>query len=135
MANHLVLRFDAEVQKKDIRCDYLVDDSIQRLGIDFVLLDRSRLLQVLINLMTNAIKFTQDELKRSITVRLSASVIPTVPAAFDFEYIAQKNPDATTLDTGMSLRRITRATSCFVFHVFATVVYMTYTCRSPADTL
>lgn len=66
--------FDGEVQKADIKLDFKVDDTFATCEIDWVKLDPSRLLQVLINLTTNAIKFTSAQAKRIITVRLGASL-------------------------------------------------------------
>ena len=64
--------FEGEVQTADIKMQFKVDDSFTNLGIDWVRLDPSRLLQVLINLTTNAIKFTTSEAKRTIIITLSA---------------------------------------------------------------
>lgn len=66
--------FDGEVHKADIKLDFKVDDTFATCEIDWVKLDPSRLLQVLINLTTNAIKFTSAQAKRIITVRLGASL-------------------------------------------------------------
>ena len=66
--------FDGEVHTADIKLNFQVDTSIERLGIDWVRLDPSRLLQVLINLTTNAIKFTTTQEKRVINVTLAASL-------------------------------------------------------------
>ena len=66
--------FENEVQKADIRLDFKVDQSLHRLGVDWVKIDPSRLLQVLINLTTNAIKFTTSQKKRIIRVTLGASL-------------------------------------------------------------
>ena len=66
--------FDGEVHTADIKLNFKVDDSIERFGIEWVKLDPSRLLQVLINLTTNAIKFTTTQEKRVINVTLAASL-------------------------------------------------------------
>jgi len=66
--------FDGEVHTADIKLNFKVDSSIEKLGIKWVRLDPSRLLQVLINLTTNAIKFTTTQEKRVINVTLAASI-------------------------------------------------------------
>ncbi|KAF2276980.1 uncharacterized protein EI97DRAFT_375988 [Westerdykella ornata] len=65
--------FEGEVQTAGIEMNFVVDESIQDLGIDWVRMDPSRVLQVLINLTTNAIKFTATGSNRTIKVILSAS--------------------------------------------------------------
>lgn len=65
--------FEGEVLTADIQMQFVVGESFKQLDIDWVKLDPSRVLQVLINLTTNAIKFTTTESKRTITVLLDAS--------------------------------------------------------------
>ena len=65
--------YEGEVQTAGITMEFVVSDSFKELDIDWVKLDPSRVLQVLINLTTNAIKFTTTENKRTITVILAAS--------------------------------------------------------------
>ena len=74
VAQRALKMFDGEVQTADIQLDFTVDESMQKLSVNWVKLDPSRLLQVLINLITNAIKFTSSREKRVITVKLGATL-------------------------------------------------------------
>ena len=67
-----MLRFRPEVQAKNIDFKFVPHSSIRDLGIDWMILDPSRLLQIIVNLITNAIKFTMDSPVRSITVHVCA---------------------------------------------------------------
>ncbi|KAH6642996.1 hypothetical protein C7974DRAFT_114273 [Boeremia exigua] len=71
--------FEGEVQTAGIQMEFVLGNSFKMLNIDWVRIDPSRVLQVLINLTTNAIKFTSTEETRTITVVLSAST--TRPSA------------------------------------------------------
>jgi PAS domain S-box-containing protein len=71
--------FEGEVQTAGIQMEFVLSDSFKKLNIDWVKIDPSRVLQVLINLTTNAIKFTSTEETRTITVVLAAST--TRPSA------------------------------------------------------
>jgi signal transduction histidine kinase/CheY-like chemotaxis protein len=79
--------FRPEVQAKGISFKYVSHKTLQQLDIDWVMLDPSRLLQITINLITNAIKFTQNAPKRLITVHICAHVDQPdfdVPEGFQF---------------------------------------------------
>ncbi|RDW80862.1 hypothetical protein BP5796_05560 [Coleophoma crateriformis] len=68
--------FEAELKSADTKLVFHERASLSSLHIDWTLLDPSRILQVFINLMTNAIKFTRTEPYRRITVSMAASLIP-----------------------------------------------------------
>lgn len=63
----------AELEHADIQGSVVIQQSYIDLAVDYVLMDPGRLLQVIINLLTNAIKFTQNSKLRQITIKLAAS--------------------------------------------------------------
>ncbi|KAK8206875.1 hypothetical protein M8818_004710 [Zalaria obscura] len=67
--------FDAEMERANVASTLKIEPSYLSLLHDSesVMLDPSRLLQVIINLLTNAIKFTQSQPVRQITVSLGAT--------------------------------------------------------------
>lgn len=83
--------FKPEVQAKDIEFTFQPDESLRLLDIDWVNLDPSRLLQITVNLITNAIKFTAGSSKRSISVHLGASTEEPRARVKGFEYIPTRS--------------------------------------------
>lgn len=73
VALHAVKMFQSEAKAAHIDLVFEVDQSYSDAKVDLVSLDPTRLLQVLINLITNAIKFTRSEKRRSIKVTVGAS--------------------------------------------------------------
>lgn len=67
--------FQAELKNNHIGFEYALDASFAEVGVDWVVADLARVKQVLVNLMTNAIKFTsRTSGERKITVAMGASV-------------------------------------------------------------
>lgn len=67
--------FQAELKNNHIGFEYAMDASFKEAGVDWVVADLTRIKQVLVNLMTNAIKFTsRTSGERRITVTVAASV-------------------------------------------------------------
>jgi signal transduction histidine kinase len=65
--------YASETSRADINARLIIEPTYEELGINWVVLDPSRLLQVIINLLTNAIKFTQYAETREITIYIGAS--------------------------------------------------------------
>ncbi|KAL7269483.1 hypothetical protein RUND412_007856 [Rhizina undulata] len=73
--NQILKIFHSELQAKSIKSQYVIEESYKNLNIDWIRADPSRFSQILVNLLTNAIKFTSfQKLKREITVKLGASI-------------------------------------------------------------
>ncbi|RDW59895.1 hypothetical protein BP6252_12982 [Coleophoma cylindrospora] len=82
--------FAEETARADIKVSLEIDNSILELQIDWLCLDPSRLLQVLINLLTNAIKFTKTEEERNIVVKVAASRDPSTLVHDNVKYISTR---------------------------------------------
>jgi signal transduction histidine kinase len=75
--------FEVELKRAEIKLDFIEEKSLETLQVHWVSLDTSRILQVLINLITNAIKFTRTEAQRHMTITMGASL--TEPSKFEDE--------------------------------------------------
>jgi signal transduction histidine kinase/DNA-binding response OmpR family regulator len=91
VVKHVVKMFDSEAKAAGVNLSFVVDQSYRDLEVDWVSLDPTRVLQVLINLLTNAIKFTRLENNtRNITIVLAASAMEPVSTPGGIQFIDTK---------------------------------------------
>ena len=66
--------FVRELAQAATEMKLIIDESYSQLGLDWLEFDIGRLSQMLINLTTNAIKFTKEQQERNIELRVGASL-------------------------------------------------------------
>lgn len=88
--------YSSELERASIKSHIEIMPGFLNLDLEFFMIDSSRILQVIINLLTNAIKFTQYAAKREITVSLDASL--TEPSALPDQDIVFIPPRASRPD-------------------------------------
>lgn len=72
VVENTVKMFQTEITLNGIEIQILQDDSYSNMHVDYVLVDTSRLTQILINLLSNAIKFTSTQAVRKIKLGFGA---------------------------------------------------------------
>jgi signal transduction histidine kinase len=72
--SRILYRYKAYLRDARVKASFSINQSYHNLTINYVVLNPAHLLQVLINLLTNTIKFRRDSRKRHITILLSASL-------------------------------------------------------------
>ncbi|KAF2128014.1 hypothetical protein P153DRAFT_319207 [Dothidotthia symphoricarpi CBS 119687] len=99
IARDAVRMFEGEAKSAGVDLEFQLEDSCKKIDVDTISLDPTRVLQILINLITNAIKFTRLEETRHISVSLGISLEePTHNAVGDVPYTrSSETSEAKTL--------------------------------------
>jgi len=84
--------FSVEARRVDIDLKMVIDQSYHDMGMRFLDLDPSRMKQVLINLLTNALKFTKTKSTRNVCVKIKASTERPTNESSGVEFIPRAVP-------------------------------------------
>ncbi|KAK4932938.1 hypothetical protein LTR49_000895 [Elasticomyces elasticus] len=83
--------FDVDAKKVGVELRVAKDKSLGTLEADWIMLDTGRLMQVLINLITNALKFTQKEAVRVVALTMGASRTRLSEQELNVEFVPPNN--------------------------------------------
>ena len=79
LARGAIRMFAADASQRGVKLDFTVDSSVEALNATSIVADASRLAQVLINFMTNALRYSAESNGQRVSVNVSA--VNTLPAA------------------------------------------------------
>lgn len=99
LVERTIRMFEADLLAHNIKITIVAEPSLQENNVDWILCDPSRVAQIFINLLTNAIKFTRTELKREITVRYGVTISNPrglFPDKMNWAHNLQNTADFTT---------------------------------------
>ncbi|KAK7995631.1 hsp90-like protein [Apiospora arundinis] len=86
--------FEPELKMTGISLTISEDPSLAALGVDYIMLDPNRFLQIVINLVTNAIKFTKNAAVRNIDITVSALAAPPTSEDLGVQYVPRRYEQA-----------------------------------------
>lgn len=96
--------FQSELKAGSIELTFEKDPSIDTLAINWILMDSVRYLQILFNMITNAIKVTKHRPTRKISVRLSAAMNNHTAVDNRVQFAEPRQP-VTIVDFGEQYRQ------------------------------
>ncbi|KAI5251064.1 hypothetical protein E4T42_04636 [Aureobasidium subglaciale] len=89
LVGRVLKMYEAELARASVKAELEIETSYYDImnSYEYIMLDPSRLLQVVINLLTNAIKFTQFSDKRGLTIYLGASYVKPTKSRHKLAFI------------------------------------------------